>query len=239
MAKAAKKAAGSKPAKNSTPDIDQLQGPDERAISAVQLGKLARAKEKLDSEMGSYRSVVKHTEAKGLHIKAAKRALAISSSADRDELFTELVRTLEYLLIRGFAFEKKQLDLFAYIDARQPAIETAAHLGRMAALQGQGEGTIPYAEESPQGQAWLEAFRNGMDERRAIEEMDAAIGDETLIKGEQAGEDDVHEDDDTGEDTSEAPDPDAESEDDPVHAEFDAGDPGRELDPDADGAALH
>ncbi len=216
-------------------------GPEDRAVSAVQLGKLARAKTRLESETGSYRNVVKHVEAKGLNIKAAKRALAIKSSIDRDELVVELKYTLEYLAILGFAIEKKQLDLFAHIDGRTPAIETAAHNGRMAALRGEGEGSIPYAVESKQGQAWLEAFRNGMDEYKQIIEMDAAVGDETLIKGEQDGEDDVVDTDTEDSEAGAAPNPDAYGEDvDPVHAEFDAADPGAELDPEKDaGAALH
>ena len=241
MVKKPRKAAGAQQEDDGEGPGKLHNGPEDRAISAVQLGKMARARDRLASETGSYRNVIKHVEAKGLHIKAAKRALAIKSSIDRDEMMLELRMTILYAEILGFGTPKEQIDLFSYVDKRTPAVEIATINGRMAALRGEGEGVIPYAVESKQGQAWLDAFRNGMDERRRIEEMDSAIGDESLIKGEQAGEDDADDTETEGTESTNAPNPDDDGEDaDPVHAEFDAGDPGAELDPEKDaGAALH
>lgn len=173
--------------------------PGEDAVKALNLGKMARAKERLESENGAYRAVVKHVEAKGLHIKAAKRAISISKSDDRDGIVEELQALFEYLLILGVPVKKDQLDMFRVEEPREPGIDKAAKQGRYAGLMGEGEAVNPYAQESKQGQAWLEAHRGGCEERRLILDLEPADdGKETLvknakdpepvIKGEQAGE---------------------------------------------------
>lgn len=220
-----------KPAEAPKPSTHNFDA-EERSIVAVQLGKMVRGKEVYDSANGTYRALLKHCEAKGIHLKAAKDMIGIKDSQDRVDFLAYVKHCFMYAAVLGWAITSDQLELFETVAARTPEVELAKVKGRMAALRGDGEGTIPYAVESKQGQAWLEAFRSGLDERKLILEMDSAVGDEQLLKGPQDGEDDVLDpEDEPGED---AP-PDPGEDVDPEHAAFDAGgDPGAELEPDVD-----
>lgn len=227
MAKRARKAEGMKQigeAAKSAIVGDNSQIEDD-SIKAVNLGKIKRAKAALESEQGSYRNVLKQAQGKGLHLKAAIRAISITKMKDREEEVAYITALCEYLFILGMPLDRSQLEMFRGLEPRVPATERAAVQGRMAAVMGDGEGVCPYAVESKQGQAWLTAFRAGQDERTRILEMDSAVGDETLIKGEHEGESDTVDDAESDEAEIE------EAGADPVHAEFDASDPGAELDP--------
>ena len=216
---------------------DRKNSPDDDAVIALNLGKMKRAKADYDSHNGTYRSVLKHVEAKGIHLKAAKRAIAINSSEDRTELVNELKALCEYLAILGAPIEKAQLDLFRSMEPRVPGIDRAAQEGRYAGIMGEGEASIPYAEESAQGQSWLKAFRGGQDERKLILAMEPESGSELKkgkkaeppepeVQGAQAGEMDAFG-------------PIAEDEDE-VHAEFDAGGaPAEAPNPDEPASKLH
>ena len=205
---------------------DRKNEPGDDAVIALNLGKMKRAKAQYDSHNGEYRNVLKHVEAKGIHLKAAKRAIAINGSEDRTELVAELKALCEYLAILGVPIEKAQMDLFRSLEPRVPGVDRAAEEGRYAGIMGEGESTIPYAEESKQGQAWLTAFRGGQDERKLILSMEPENGS-TIEKGKgKAKKDEAPEPEVQGATAGEldAFGPIAEDEDE-VHAEFDKGGP--------------
>jgi hypothetical protein len=155
--------------------------PAEDAIKALNLGKMRRAKEELDSANGSYRNVLKHVEAKGIHLGAAKRAFSIIKSDKRDEAVAELTALFEYLYILGHPLEKKQLDMFRVEQPRTPSVDKAKEHGRYVGIMGMGMDQNPYAVDSEQGQAWIESFHAGTKERELVLSMEPT-GDE-LISG--------------------------------------------------------
>ncbi|HEV7253853.1 MAG TPA: hypothetical protein VGN97_12275 [Mesorhizobium sp.] len=157
--------------------------PAEDAVIALNLGKLRRAKEEFESANGSYRNVVKHVEGKGIHMKAAKRALAIAKADDRDEIVEELQKLFEYLAILGVPLKREQLDLFRVEEKRTPGVEIARQDGRYAGIMGLGQDTCPHDTSSKPGQAWLEAWYGGNKERELVLAMEPAP-DSELIKGE-------------------------------------------------------
>lgn len=196
-------------------------------IKAVLLGDLERSLESVQSEMGRHRNVIKRVMGKGIHVKAAKDVLAIKSAKQAEELLAYAVAVSDYMYITGQGWKKDQLDLLRHVESRQPGVERAAVEGHFSAMRGDGEGKNPYAVESKQGQAWITAFRNALSERTRILAAALAVGDETLIKGEQAGEAETVAD-------AEADEDDIDGTEHTLHAEFD-GDPGAELDaPDPD-----
>lgn len=164
--------------------------PDDLAFKAVQIGKIQRAQDKAASSNGELRAVYKSVETKGIHLKAVKRAITAAKSDKIGEIIAEQTAFFEYLLILGVPLAKKQLDLFAYEDDRVDGIEKAGRLGRFAALLGEGEGTIPYAADSKQGQAWLKAHRDAVIEARDVNRMMAETGDQTVEKKAEAKADD-------------------------------------------------
>jgi len=170
--------------------------PAEDAIKALNLGKMRRAKEELDSANGTYRNVLKHVEAKGIHLGAAKKALSIIKSDKREDTVAELTALFEYLYILGYPLEKKQLDMFRVEQPRTPSVDKAKEHGRYVGIMGMGMDQNPYAVDSEQGQAWLEAFYAGGKERELVLSMEPS-GDE-LLKGSDDGseDDDVFDEDD-------------------------------------------
>jgi ribosome modulation factor len=156
-------------------------GPADDAVAAVNLAKFQRAAETLASANGVYRNVVKHVEAKGIHMKAAKRAVAIAKSDDRAEIVEELKRLTEYLAILGVPFTREQLDLFRVEEPRTPGTDKATAQGRYAGIMGHGKEDNPYAIDSEQGQAWMAAWHAGGEERDLILALEPAEGSE-LIK---------------------------------------------------------
>lgn len=170
--------------------------PAEDAVKAVNLAKMRRAKDELDSANGSYRNVLKHVEAKGIHLSAAKKAFSIIKSDKRDEAVAELTALFEYLYILGYPLDKAQLDMFRVEQPRTPSVDKAKEHGRYVGLMGWGTDQNPYALDSEQGQAWMAAFNAGTKERELVMAMEPEEGSE-LISGD---DDDVFDEDDDGAD---------------------------------------
>jgi ribosome modulation factor len=158
-------------------------GPSEDAVIAVNLGKMKRAKAEFETANGNYRNTLKHVESKGVHLAAAKDAIAIQKSGKVEEKLEYLKALFQYLKILGQPFTKDQLDLFAVEAPRTPSIEKAKEHGRYVGIMGQGMDQNPYAIDSDQGQAWIAAFHDGTKEREMILSMEPA-GDE-LLKGDE------------------------------------------------------
>jgi len=166
-------------------------GPAEDAVVALQLGKIARAKAEFETANGNYRNTLKHVEAKGIHLAAAKDALAIKKSGKVDEKVAYLKALTEYLMILGTPIEKKQLDMFRVEAPSRDSTAKAKELGRYVGIMGQGMDQNPYAVDSDQGQAWIAAFHEGTKERELILSMEPAADE--LIKSD--ADDDVFDED--------------------------------------------
>jgi hypothetical protein len=173
MAKAAKQQSNVVPLKNS---------PAEDAVKAVNLAKIKRANEALQEAKNNHQSVIKHAEAKGINLLAAKEALKIKKSGKTEEVVAKLTALLEYLFILGVPIEQRQLDLFRVEDPRAPIIERAKTHGRHVGIMGGGTDENPHGLETKAGQAWMEAFNGGTKERAAVMAMEPADGSD-LIKG--------------------------------------------------------
>lgn len=143
-------------------------GPAEDAVIALNLGKVKRAKAEFESANGAYRNVLKHVEGKGIHLSAAKDAIAIQKSGKVDEKITYLTSLFEYLMILGCPIDKKQLDMFRVEEPRTPSVEKARSHGRYCGIMGLGMDQNPYAVDSDQGQAWIGAWHGGCEERNLV-----------------------------------------------------------------------
>lgn len=192
-----------KAAKKDDDNIVELKrnGPAEDAVKAVQLGKIKRAKAEFETANGNYRNVLKHVEAKGIDLAAAKDAIAIQKSGKVADKVAYLTSLFEYLMILGCPIDKKQLDMFRVEESRTPSLDKAKQHGRYVGIMGLGMDQNPYAIDSDQGQAWITAFHEGTKEREMVLSMEPG-GSELIKPGE---EDDVFDEED----------------------EFDAADPGR------------
>lgn len=162
-------------------------GPAEDAVVALNIGKMKRATDEFASASGSYRNTLKHVEAKGVHLKAAKRAISIQKSGKVADVLEELTALFQYLKILGHPFTKSQLDLFAVEAPRTPAIDKAKEHGRYIGLMGLGMNENPYSTDSEQGQAWINAWHGGNEERGFVIESEPD-GDE-LISGDDPEDD--------------------------------------------------
>lgn len=170
-------------------------GPAEDAVVAVQLGKIQRAKAEFETANGNYRNTLKHVEAKGIHLSAAKDAIAIKKSGKVDEKVEYLKALTEYLMILGTPIDKKQLDMFRVEGNSRDGEAKAREKGRYTGIMGLGMDQNPYAVDSDQGQAWIAAFYEGGKERELILSMEPE-GNE-LIKGsaDDDADDDVFDED--------------------------------------------
>jgi len=166
-------------------------GPAEDAVIAVNLGKIQRAKAEFETANGNYRNTLKHVEAKGIHLGAAKDAISIKKSGKVEEKVAYLTALFEYLMILGSPIDKKQLDMFRVEGNSRDGTAKAREMGRYTGIMGQGMDQNPYAVDSEQGQAWIAAFHEGTKERELILSMEPA-GDE-LIKSD--ADDDVFDED--------------------------------------------
>lgn len=64
-----------------------------------------------------------------------------------------------------------QMDLFEVVEARRnDPVEEARQRGRFAAITCQSEGELPYPPGSPEGQAWLNGYRDMEALERAFDE---------------------------------------------------------------------
>lgn len=168
-------------------------GPAEDAVIAVNLGKIQRAKAEFETANGNYRNTLKHVEAKGIHLAAAKDAISIKKSGKVDEKVEYLKALTEYLMILGSPIDKKQLDMFRVEGNSRDGLAKAKELGRYVGIMGQGMDQNPYAVDSDQGQAWIVAFHEGTKERELILSMEPAADE--LIKSD-ADDDVFNEDED-------------------------------------------
>lgn len=171
--------------------------PAEDVVKAINLAKIKRANDALQTAKNEHQSVIKHVEAKGTHLKAAARAIKIQKSGKTEDVVAELQALFEYLMILGVPLTKQQLDLFRVEEPRTPGVDKAKQHGRYIGIMGLGMDENPYAPDSELGQEWIKAWHGGNEERGYVIKMDEA-GDE-LIKGD--GNDDVF-DDEGGEDES-------------------------------------
>jgi hypothetical protein len=152
--------------------------PDDEAVIAVNLSKIRTAQDNAASHHGTLRNILKHAEGKGVHLKAAKRALSIVKSGDADAWLEETRETTRYLRILRHGITENQLKL-DFGTTLEPMDEKAANDGRIAGLDMEAEeSSNPHDLNTPSGQAWIAAFRQGRSERDIILSMMEADDDE-------------------------------------------------------------
>lgn len=166
-------------------------GPAINPVTALNLGKMRRAQEELASANGSYRNVLKHVEAKGIDLAAAKEALKIVKSGKTDEYIAKTGRVVEYLHIFGQSIEEAQMSFDYLINGAMPSEEKARMLGRAAGLRGDGDKDNPYSPNTPLGLGWTAGLNDGRRERALAEAADDESTE--LIKGD--ADDDVFDED--------------------------------------------
>lgn len=167
-------------------------GPAINPVTALNLGKMRRAQEELASANGAYRNVLKHVEAKGIDLVAAKEALSIVKSGKTDEYIAKTGRVVEYLHIFGQSIEEAQMSFDYLINGAMPSEEKARMLGLAAGMRGDGDGENPYAPGSPQHNQWQAGLNDGRRSRAVAEADDG--GDEH-IKSDGDPDDDVFDED--------------------------------------------
>lgn len=145
--------------------------PDDEAVIAVNLSKIRVAQDEAASHHGSLRNVLKHAEGKGVHLKAAKRALSIVKSGDADAWLEETRETTRYLRILRHGIQEAQISMFEYEPSLAPLDEKAGLDGRAVGLDGGEESANPHDLNTKAGQAWLTAFRQGLSERNLVLSM--------------------------------------------------------------------
>lgn len=145
--------------------------PDDDAVIAVNLSKIRVAQENAASHHGTLRNVLKHAEGKGVHLKAAKRALAIVKAGDSDAWLEETRETTRYLKILRHGIQEAQISMFEYEPSLAPLDEKAALDGRAAGLAGQSSSDCPHDPATGAAQAWLKAYGQGLSERTLILSM--------------------------------------------------------------------
>lgn len=150
-------------------------GPDQAAIDAVNLSRMKVAQERYASENGSLRSTFAKAEQQGVHLKAAKRALAIVKAGNVDDWLEEQGKVTTYLKIlrHGVTDSQLKLDLESTL---APIEEKASLDGRSAGLGGEPESSNPHHGNTKAGMAWLAAFRQGLSERELVLSMKDDVG---------------------------------------------------------------
>lgn len=148
--------------------------PDDDAIIAVNLSKIRLAQEAAASGHASLRSTLGHCEAKGINLKAAKRALKIVKNGEAEDWLEEAQAITKYLRILRHGISSSQLELFETEESHlEPTDEKATLDGRAAGLDGKEESDNPHEVGTIAGQAWLTAYRQGLSERELILSMAA------------------------------------------------------------------
>jgi hypothetical protein len=158
--------------------------PTDEAVVAVNLSKIKAAQEVALSGHGSLRSVLAHAEGKGVHLKAAKRALAIVKSGDADAWLEETRETTRYLKILRHGIQENQLSLFEFEPSLAPLDEKAGLDGRACGLDGGEESANPHDLNTGAGQAWIAAYRQGLFERELVLSMKDDESDEVTEEDE-------------------------------------------------------
>jgi hypothetical protein len=179
------------PATATAPKPAATNGPDDDAVIAVNLSKIKVAQETAASNHAALRAVLGHAEAKGVHLKAAKRALSIVKSGEADAWLEETSAVTRYLRILRHGINDNQLDL-QFESTLAPIEEKAGLDGRALGLDVAPDATEernPHALNTRAGQAWLAAFRQGRTER----DMVLAMKDD-VAADDDAGADDEDED---------------------------------------------
>jgi hypothetical protein len=152
--------------------------PGDEAVIAVNLSKIRTAQAAAASHHGTLRNILKHAEGKGVHLKAAKRALSIVKSGDADAWLEETRETTRYLRILRHGITENQLKL-DFGTTLEPLDEKATNDGRIAGLDMEAEeASNPHDLNTQSGQAWIAAFRQGRSERDIILSMMDADDDE-------------------------------------------------------------
>lgn len=155
-------------------------GPDDEAIAAVNLSRMKAAQERYNSENGIMRSIFAKAELQGMHLKAAKRAIAIVKAGDADSWLEETSAITRYLRIMRHGITENQLTLD--LESTLPPIEEKAGLdGRSAGLAGDVEASNPHDLSTKPGQSWIAAFRQGLSERELVLSMKDSDEDENII----------------------------------------------------------
>lgn len=150
-----------------------LNTPDDDAVVAVNLSKIRTAQDAATSGHQALRSIMGHAEAKGVHLKAAKRALAIVKSGDAEKWLEENAAVTRYLRILRHGISASQLEMFEAAESDLAPIDEKASLdGRAAGLDGKEESDNPHDLSTVAGQAWLAAFRQGLSERELVLSME-------------------------------------------------------------------
>jgi hypothetical protein len=152
-------------------------GPDDDAVIAVNLSKIRAAMDAQASSVGSLRNTMKHAEGKGVHLKAAKRAIAIVKAGDADTWLEETSAITRYLRIMRHGINDGQLKL-ELESTLAPIEEKAALDGRAAGLSGEPEANNPHHGNTKAGMAWLGAYRQGLSERELVLSMKEIVDDE-------------------------------------------------------------
>ncbi len=145
---------------------------EDDAVVAVNLSKIKTAQEQAASSHGSLRAVLKSAEGKGLHLKAAKRALQIVKAGNVEEWLEENAAVTRYLKILRHGISSDQLDMFQTESALAPSDEKATLDGLNAGRLGLPETDNPHDLSTPAGQAWLDAHRRGATERELVMKME-------------------------------------------------------------------
>lgn len=160
--------------------------PDDDSVIAVNLSKIRVAQESAASGHASLRSILGHAEAKGVHLKAAKRALAIVKSGDAEKWLEENAAVTRYLRILRHGITSTQLEMFQTSESDLAPIDEKASLdGRAAGLDGKEESDNPHEIGTIAGQAWLSAYRQGLSERALV----LSMADDEEESSEMEGED--------------------------------------------------
>lgn len=170
---------------------------EDDAVIAVNLSKIRVAADQAASGHGTYRSVLAHAEAKGVHLKAAKRALAIVKAGDDavTAWLEENAAVTKYLRIMRHGIQQSQLDMFETEASLAPIDEKAGLDGLAAGRDGQRESNNPHDLSTPAGQAWLSNYRTGAHERDVILSMGEPQGDGLIKAPGPQGDDTSFEDD--------------------------------------------
>lgn len=171
-------------------------GPTINPVTALNLAKVKRSAEELASKTGEHRNVLKHAEAKGIDLAAAKEALSIVKSGKTEEYIAKTGRVVEYLHIFGQSIEEAQMNFDFLINGAMPGDEKARMLGRAAGLRGDGDGENPYGVGSSQYNQWLVGLNDGRRERSVAEAQDEATVDELLNGGDDDDESAIDDDED-------------------------------------------
>lgn len=152
------------------PTTPATNGPDQAAIDAVNLSRMKAAQEEFHSAQGSLRSIFGKAELQGIHMKAAKRALAIVKAGNVEDWLAEQGKVTSYLKILRHGVTESQLTLD--LESTLAPIEERASLdGRSAGLSGAEESTNPHHGNTKAGQAWLSAYHQGFAERELVLSM--------------------------------------------------------------------